>query len=275
MDDSDKGDLTGDNSGHSWKDPLMNLATLGEIIKPLDIPISLSTEEIIDPIFLGFIPTGAWLQKYVSIAYLKSTYFSRKNNIKRRFEHKLWNALQITKAFPKFVDQIGVIWVTNNVFKVYKNVFANLLNITAVNGGLFHKQGNFPRHGFLPLSEQEAKMENIPPNFMVDVDFHDILLLYHKERQFTMSSSEDSITTCKWVNPAPATRIAFLKEEGPNEINVKTENFISSVTQPIDHHMTLDSYSGDIDIADGSIINFQNESQMKTDPTSVFPNVNH
>jgi hypothetical protein len=46
--------------------------------------------------------------------------------------------------------------------KIQAHVFANLLGIHTVQGGLFHKQGNFSRHGFLHIfkisSPELAKM---------------------------------------------------------------------------------------------------------------------
>jgi hypothetical protein len=40
--------------------------------------------------------------------------------------------------------------------KIHSQTFAHLLGIHAVQGGLFHKQGNFSRHGFQQVLKQNA-----------------------------------------------------------------------------------------------------------------------
>jgi hypothetical protein len=168
--------------------------------------------EIIDPIALRFIPHSAWTPQTTSLQSLHDDYFGRKNNVNRRFEHKLWNALRLTSAFPNMTKLIGVVWVTETVIKVYKHEFAKLLNINTVDGGLFHKQGNFTRHGFVVLTDADVR-DKIAPDLIIDVDFRDILLITHNQRQFTMFSSEETISTCKWDNPTAAPRIAILRFE--------------------------------------------------------------
>lgn len=162
--------------------------------------------EILDPVTLGFIPT-IWKPKPQSLMSLRETYFSKKNNVNRRFEHKLWNALRITKTFHNYVPVVGVQWVTKDIIKVYKRSFAYLLNITTIDGGLFHKQGNFTRHGFVELSENEAKAL-LPESVRADVDFRDVHLLKHKDGFFTDDSTEETINYCKWDNPTGSSRIA-------------------------------------------------------------------
>jgi hypothetical protein len=78
-------------------------------------------------------------------------YFTRRNGVARQFEYKLYNALCITLAFPEAYEFVGAIWISDTVMKINSQVFANLLGIHTVQGGLFHKQGNFSRHEFLPV----------------------------------------------------------------------------------------------------------------------------
>jgi hypothetical protein len=108
------------------------------------------------------------------------------------------------------IKLVGVTWVTETIIKVYKYPFAKLLNITAVDGGLFHKQGNFTRHGFIPLSDAEAKTK-VPADQLSDVDYRDVLLIMHQNLQFSLLSSEGSVNACRWDNPTGATRIASLR----------------------------------------------------------------
>lgn len=172
----------------------------------------LTQGETIDPIRLRFVPISSWTSKQVSLSYLEETYFSRKNNVNRRFEHKLWNALQITKAFPNLISQVGVVWISNTIFKVYKSIFARLLHIRCINGGLFHKQGNFTCHGFVVLTESEISSSKIFQNsLLLDVDYRNVVCVAHKNRSFTMDAPESTISECKWDNPVPQSRIATLK----------------------------------------------------------------
>ena len=171
---------------------------------------SLYTEERIDPHALHFIPENTWSQQMVSLQFLHDDYFGRKNNVNRRFEHKLWNALLITENFPDMTKLVGVTWATDTVIKVYKFPFAKLLNITAIDGGLFHKQGNFPRHGFVILNDVDAK-EKVPKEQQEDVDFRDVMLITHASNCFTRQSSEALINQCKWVSPGGVTRVATLR----------------------------------------------------------------
>jgi len=167
--------------------------------------------ELIDPIALQFIPKNTWSSlKPMSIQNLRDTYFSKKNSVSRRFEHKLWNALRITSTYPNLVKHIGVVWVTDTVIKVYKFPFAKLLNISCVDGGLFHKQGNFTRHGFTDLSENEAKSE-ISEQDLNDVDYREVHLISHNNGSFNSNAAEESICNCRWNDPSPTTRVAALK----------------------------------------------------------------
>lgn len=188
-----------------------DLLVLQQILSMETEPIAtLYTSECIDPQQLRFIPENSWNSHPVSLSFLHDDYFGRKNNVNRRFEHKLWNALRITAAFPNMTKLVGVQWVTDTIIKVYKYPFAKLLNINAVDGGLFHKQGNFTRHGFVVLSDADAKAK-VPMEHLHDVDFRDVLLLQHETLQFTVLSSEGSISTCKWNNPSGASRVASLR----------------------------------------------------------------
>lgn len=190
--------------------PNADLITLQNLIGDADPYSVLYQEEALNPVQLGFIPESNWAPQAMSMQRLHEDYFGRKNNLNRRFEHKLWNALRITTEFPAMVKLVGVVWVTNTVIKVYKFTFAKLLNIAAIDGGLFHKQGNFTRHGFVPLTEAEAR-KIVPEESLADVDFHDVLLITHAQGNFTMESNEEAISRCKWDNPAGVSRVASLK----------------------------------------------------------------
>lgn len=187
-----------------------DLISLQHLISEADPYSALYQEQILNPVQLGFIPESNWASQLTSLQRLHDDYFGRKNNLNRRFEHKLWNALRITSEYPALIKLVGVLWITNSIIKVYKFTFAKLLNISAIDGGLFHKQGNFTRHGFVPLTEAEARKKVSEEN-LADVDFHDVLLITHSQNNFTMDSTEEAISRCKWDNPTGASRVASLK----------------------------------------------------------------
>ncbi|KAH0788243.1 hypothetical protein GPJ56_007871 [Histomonas meleagridis] len=194
-----------------------DLIALQQILENSEIN-ALYHEQCINPVTLHFVPETSWNSQETSLSELRESYFARKNNLNRRFEHKLWNALKITSAFPGMIKIIGVTWVTDNIMKVYKFPFAKLLGINAVDGGLFHKQGNFVRHGFVPLTDSEARL-SVPADQLADVDYHDVLLITHSKNNFTKTSTESSISQCKWENPVGKPRVASLKLDEPEDQN--------------------------------------------------------
>jgi hypothetical protein len=204
MDDGDKAPLSGLSLSVPSDFPPGDLLVLQHLLSETEPMSILHSSEVIDPVALQFLPEAGWSQQCVSLQRLHGDYFGRKNNVNRRFEHKLWNALRVTSAFPNMTKLVGVVWVSDSVIKVYKQQFAKLLNIAAVDGGLFHKQGNFTRHVFVLLSDTQAR-EKVAPEQLVDVDFRAVVLIEHAGRQFTTLSSRDSIGACRWDKPTGAT----------------------------------------------------------------------
>jgi len=166
-------------------------------------------QDIVRPVDLGFLPFGQWNNVPTSISSLKSSYFSRKNNVSRRFEHKLWNSLKIVEQYPHLFSYIGVAWVSDTVIKVNKTIFASFLGIGCVEGGLFHKQGNFTRHGFEIMKEQDVRAS--VGLSISDIDFHTVVLVTNTKGEFGRSSDEQAIQACRWENPMSPPRVAIMK----------------------------------------------------------------
>lgn len=78
-------------------------------------------------------------------------------------------------------------WVSSNIIKIHSDIFAYLLGIHAVQGGLFHKQGNFNRHGFSPILKQSNPALDIDPNCS-DVDDYTVRLFTDSYNRFTRDS---------------------------------------------------------------------------------------
>ena len=68
--------------------------------------------------------------------------------------------------------------------KIHSEIFATLIGINTIQGGLFHKQGNFPRHGFLHIYKNSLVELINNPNCK-DVDDHTVRLFYDKYRRFS------------------------------------------------------------------------------------------
>jgi hypothetical protein len=187
-----------------------DLLVLQHFLSETEPLTTLCTSDVIDPVSLHFLPEHGWSRQMVSLQSLHDDYFRRKNNVNRRFEYKLWNALRLMTVFPNMTKFVGVVWVTESVIKVCKQAFAMLLNIAAIDGCLFHKQGNFTRHGFVTLTDEEAR-ERVQTQHLIDVDFRDVLLITHERALFTSLAGEASVGSCRWDNPDGAIRIATLR----------------------------------------------------------------
>jgi hypothetical protein len=161
--------------------------------------LALDPSVTFNPARLGFIPQSVWTDgRDVKFGDLVTDFFQRKNNANTRFSHKLYNALKITTSDPFYFDFIGVEWISDIVLKVDKRIFAQLLGIKTVDGSLFHRQGNFPSHGFAELTSIEA-VDLLGAAELVGVDFDVIRLLVHQERVFVRDASLEAIENCKWV----------------------------------------------------------------------------
>ena len=158
------------------------------------------TSMVFSPQALGFIPANYWININSTFGDLVTRFFQRKNNSNCRFPHKLYNALTLVEHKPELYHLLGVKWVTNRVFMVDKLIFGRLLGISTIDGGLFHRQGNFPSHNFAEVGMDEAAQ--LKTQFGLDcVDMDRVRLMYHRCGVFYKGSSEDSVTKCKWRTP--------------------------------------------------------------------------
>jgi hypothetical protein len=154
--------------------------------------------QLVNPIKLGLIPRAFWTSGDMTFGRLVESFFQRRNSAHCRFSHKLFDALKLSSTFPELAKHIGVRWVTSTVLQVDKFAFATFLRIKAIDGSLFHQQGNFPSHGFVELSEAEA-MGQCPPEAIAGVDYERIRLLRHQDGVFTRNCSSQDIENCRWV----------------------------------------------------------------------------
>lgn len=155
-----------------------------------------TTDIVIKPSQLGLIPHDFWTHyKKISFETMIQTYFHRRNSSHARFVYKLYNALLIVNSYPSLLPVIGVSWETNNIVKVRKTPFANLIGTRMADNSLFHKQGNFPTHGFAELTSEEALAQNINISY---IDFDEVRLVYHQNGKFTKNCGEKVLKACIW-----------------------------------------------------------------------------
>jgi hypothetical protein len=107
------------------------------------------------------------------------------------------NAIKIVEYNSAYFDLVGVTWVTDDVLKIDKVKFARLLGIRTIDPALFHKQGNFPTHGFVELCFDNAK-KMLTAEELMGVDFDVVRLVTHEAGAFTKQSTTDAEKKCKW-----------------------------------------------------------------------------
>ena len=161
---------------------------------------ALCNSEIIDPVALQFIPKSTWASwKPTSVQGLHDTYFSRKNSVSRRFEHKLWNALQITTRRPDLYPAVGVMWVSETIIQVNRVIFGKLLGLEKSTSALFNMQGSFPTHGFTELTLDEVRI--VAGVKSTTSDFDECRFFVRKDGKFTRHSKEADVMACSYQKP--------------------------------------------------------------------------
>jgi hypothetical protein len=108
-----------------------------------------------------------------------------------------FNALILVERNPGLWHFVGVQWVTDKVFRVDKLIFGRLLRIEKIDGGLFHRQGNFPSYGFRELDTNE-RGELTRRLGIENVDGDRLRLLYHEGGFFARGVTEELLSRCKW-----------------------------------------------------------------------------
>jgi hypothetical protein len=162
-----------------------------------DFTFACSDESLIfSPRELGFIP-APWPDHGHTFGDLVSNFFTRKSSATTRFLHKLVNALKIVEYDDKCYKLVGLAWVTDDILKIDKVKFARLIGVRTIDPSLFHKQGNFPTHGFTELCLDDAKAM-LSSEELVGVDFDVVRLVKHETGAFTKRITPGVEDKCKW-----------------------------------------------------------------------------
>jgi hypothetical protein len=130
---------------------------------------------------------------------LVQEFFRKKGSSNTRFLHKLFNALRISAVDRSHFNLVGVAWLTDRIIKVHKLAFARLLGIKTIDGSFFHKQGNFPSHGFVEIAPADGRA-TLSAEQLDGVDFDVVRLFVHEAGDFTRECGPDIQTKCAWVN---------------------------------------------------------------------------
>jgi hypothetical protein len=153
----------------------------------------------IRPDLLGFVPPKRWMRFHaIAFSSLVRDYFRARSSRKIRFEHKLWNALAISRQLPELTGKVGVLWQSNTIFKVDKNIFGELLAVTRPGSAFFSQRGSFNSHGFHEISVREATAEAPFADFS-DVDEVTIRLYKHTAGRFRSNSTYQDVDECSWA----------------------------------------------------------------------------
>lgn len=162
-------------------------------LKPFDDAFE-NMDLILDPYSIGFIPSDDWKNKRMTFHQIVINFFRKKNSSKCLFIYKLYNALRLSEINPEFTYICGVSWWNKTSIRVFPIIFAKLLGIKAIDGSLFHKQGNFTTHGFIEV--EPTLVKKMIPNF----DFTCERLLCHSNNLFVQGCNEKDLLCCKWRN---------------------------------------------------------------------------
>ena len=147
----------------------------------------------------NFYPSSVWDLREYSFSELRSEHFMMKSNKMVRFQHKLWNALQITQRWPDMYQVVGVLWFTERVVQVNKEIFGRLLGLEKATSALFNIQGSFPTHGFREVTLDTALLMTTSRGITEDARI--CRYFVRPDGLFRVGSSEDEIAACRYQKP--------------------------------------------------------------------------
>lgn len=176
---------------------------------------------LISPQQLGFYPIQYWSSNTpykMTFGTVVKKFFQCRRNKNTIFIFKLYNLLLLSDKRPEFADIIGIKWVSNEIFKVNIQKFANVLGLKPVStlGALFHLQGNFPTHGFINVEYNELVKKGI----LVQnnkYDYKEERYLKHSTGEFVRDLNPETLyTICRYRNEK---KKMYIKKENKQVIN--------------------------------------------------------
>ena len=159
---------------------------------PILVPPNKAFDEFINPFKLGLLPSKMFhvpdMDKQTSIINLKNNFFTSKSKTVR-FEHKLYNALRISREEPKLIAFLGLYWKNEDTFIVNIPTFGTLLGAPYPRAYLCHESGLFAKHGFKDVTPE---LINANPEELKDCNN---IPYRHQSGKFTMNMTEEDLDT--------------------------------------------------------------------------------
>lgn len=162
-------------------------------------PSQLLNSFVFNPCEFNLYPQVVWPDEEVAFTSVSASHFKCKSNRNVKFEHKLWNALQITTRRPDLYPAVGVMWVSDTIIQVNRVIFGNLLGLEKSTSALFNMQGSFPTHGFTELTLDEVRI--VAGVKSTTNDFDECRFFVRKDGKFTRHSKEADVMACTYQKP--------------------------------------------------------------------------
>lgn len=179
--------------------------SLGSAVDDPNTLLALSTQSfnmamsnrslVFQPMTLSFEPYEYWLFQERSLSFndLVCKFFRHNKTNFTKFMYKLYDMLRITTVFPSLKQAVGVYFINDVAISVDKYAMINMLSLNPknVDGSLFHKQGNFPTHGFIEVTSENYKEAGFTKNPVYKSK--SIRILFNKDHKFVnkvMSTAE-------------------------------------------------------------------------------------
>lgn len=138
----------------------------------------------IDPNEIGFFPIIEFKKEY-TLQEIVEDYFRAPETDVTSFKMKLFNALALCEHEKRLYHGFGVLWISENFFKVNKFSFSLLLGSTSPDI-YFQASGPFITFGFQPVPI--PNLAKIPDQAIIsDVDNESVIVMADKTNEFTKS----------------------------------------------------------------------------------------
>ena len=159
---------------------------------PILLPPNKVYDESINPFKLNLLPSKVFhvpeMDKPTPIYNFKSNFFVTKSKT-MRFEHKLYNALKISREEPKLIGFLGLYWKNEDTFIVNIPTFGALLGAPYPRAYLCYEAGLFAKHGFRDVT---SELINTNPEELKDCNN---IPYRHQSGKFNVNMTEEDLDT--------------------------------------------------------------------------------
>lgn len=165
---------------------------------------------VLNPVALSLLPEKYWSQQSqtMTFAQIVKEYFKQNRTQNSTFMLKLYNLLLISSQIPKLQRAIGVRWVNDSVIELSRSALINIFNVreSTVDGSMFHRQGNFPTHRFIEITDTNFQQMGFLEYGQMPRVPGDTKFFIHEPRVFTRRPmTEGELRSIKYSNEAKKT----------------------------------------------------------------------